>query len=183
MTGADDARALLRRLRERGIEVEADGKTLRLRGPREAVRKQALQEAARNAKPELLAALRRERVERLLDLVPVDPETGLPALPADEPATERQVERLRELADDPAFGEHRSRVREIVEAALQKDISQLGAYGLIGDLGRRISERRRRDRASEETAPKRCKDCDRPVGPTSAVCASCKHGETEEGVE
>lgn len=172
--GADDARGLLRKLRKRGVEVEADGDALRLRGPRERLQgEEGLLEEARDAKPALLRALRRERVERLLDLVPVDPRTGLPALPPDEPATERQRERLRELAEDPAFGEHRERVREVVERALDRGLSQLGAYGLLGELGRRIADRR--DPPWErKRPPKTCPGCGRPVGPTSERCATCK---------
>lgn len=132
---------LLRDLREAGLEVEADGDVLRVRGPRSTV------EAARSRltfrKPEILAALRREEIERLLDLAPVDPATGLPDLPADEPATTRQVRRLRELAADPALAPHRERVREIVEDALERGLSQLAAWGLLGKLGRRISKRQR----------------------------------------
>lgn len=134
-----------------------------------------LRRRVRAAKPDLLAALRRERIERLLDLVPVNPWTGLPNLPPDEPATDRQAERLRELAADPAFEEHRERVREIVETALDRGLSQIGAWGLIGDLGRRIARRRRNDeRPSAESAD--CPACGRPVGPVPALCGSCKRG-------
>lgn len=134
------ARALLRDLRDQGVEVEAAGDRLRVRGPADVVT-QAMQATLRELKPDLMAALQREQVERLLDLAPVDPETGLPDLPADEPATARQVERLRELAAHPAFGSKREKVVEIVEEAVDKGLSQLGAFGLLGELGRRIDER------------------------------------------
>lgn len=135
-------RALLHELWDRGVEVEADGDTVRVRGPRDVLTP-AMRETLRASKPDLLSALRREEIERLLDLVPIDPETGLPDLPTDEPATDRQVRRLRELAAHAAFEEHREAVREIVEEAVEGGLSQLGAWGLIGELGRRIDERRR----------------------------------------
>lgn len=135
------ARALLRDLRDQGVEVEAAGDRLRVRGPADVVTP-AMQDTLRKLKPDLLAALQREEVERLLDLAPVDSSTGLPDLPANEPATVRQVERLRELAAHPAFGSRRSKVREIVEEAVEDGLSQLGAYGLLSELGRRIDQRR-----------------------------------------
>jgi len=130
---------LLRYLREEGFRVRSDGEKLLLSPASELGAD--LRSRVEGAKPDLLSALRREQVEHLLDLVPVDPETGLPDLPVDEPATARQVERLRELADHPAFGEHRPDVRRIVEKALGNGLSQLGAYALICDLGRRIADR------------------------------------------
>lgn len=136
------ARDLLRHLREEGFTLQADGETL-LVSPISRM-DQETQRRVKEAKADLLAELRREHVERLLDLVPVDPETGLPDLPADEPATARQVDRLRELAEHPAFGEKRERVQAIVERAVQRGLSELAAYGLLGDLGRRVSEHEKR---------------------------------------
>lgn len=135
-------RDLLQHLRGEGFTVRADGEKL-LISP--ASRLDAdLRDRVRDAKPELQAALRREQVERLLDLAPVDPEMGRPGLPADEPATASQVERLRELASHDAFAEKRPRVREIVEEAVEGSLSQRAAYELIGELGRRIQRRKRR---------------------------------------
>lgn len=174
------ASELLRDLREAGLEVEADGSVLRVRGPPRTV------EAARTRltlhKQEILAALRREGIEPLLDLVPIDPETGLPDLPADEPATARQVDRLRELADHPALirdapedeeeaasAADRPTAREVVDRAIDRGLSQLGAYALLGAMGRRIE---RRDVFH-------CPGCGRRVGPTSERCARCRRGEGE----
>lgn len=136
-------RALLRELRDRGLEVKTDGDTVRVRGPRDVLTP-AMQETLRESKVDLVAALRREAVERVLDLVPVDPKTGLPDLPRDEPATARQVRRLRQLAAHPVWGEDRATVEEWVEEVLEDGISQFTAYGLIGELGRRIDDRRRK---------------------------------------
>lgn len=138
---ATTARDLLRYLRSEGYSLQADGDTL-LVSPVSRMEPD-LKARVREAKPKLLAELRREQVERLLDLAPVDSETGLPDLPADEPATARQVERLRELATHAAFGSKGPRVIEIVEEAVEGGLSQLGAYGLLGELGRRIERRRR----------------------------------------
>lgn len=168
-TPGDD---LLRLLRREGFVVEDDGDRL-LVSPASRLTDD-LRAEIRDRKPALVDALRRERLERLLDLATVDPRTGLPDLPANELATARQVERLRELAEDPALSPHRERVRDIVQRALDRGLSQLAAYGLIGDLGRRIAERRRRDHGAAGVEPRRCPGCGRPVGPTANVCGSCK---------
>lgn len=132
------AHDLLRYFWSEGFTIQADGKTL-LVSPVSRMEPD-LKARVRQSKAGLLAELCRENVERLLDLVPVDPDTGLPDLPADEAATVRQIERLHTLADHPAFGSKRKRVREIVEEAIDKDLSQLGAFGLLAELGTRIDE-------------------------------------------
>lgn len=130
---------LLDRVRAAGFEVEADGEAVRVSPAAELTREQ--REALRGRRDQVRAELLREAAVRELDLVPVDAATGLPELSAEEPATERQAERLRELARDPALAPHRERVREIVETALGDGLSEIGAWGLIGELGDRIARR------------------------------------------
>lgn len=192
MTNDDDARSLLRRLRAAGLEVEADGDALRIRGPRGDVRDgEALLRAARDAKPALLAALREERAAAAPpDPPPADVRQGdlRVGIPADEPATARQLERLRELAEHPDI--LTDRAREDVERAVDGGLSELGAWGLLGELGRRVAERRARDGGR----PKRCPTCPlrlawedeedgepRRVGATSECCGRCHRHAREVG--
>lgn len=140
---------LLDRIRAAGFEVEADGEALRVSPAADLTREQ--REALREHRDQLRAKLIREAAVRELDLVPVDAATGLPELSAEEPATERQAERLRELARDPALAPHRERVREIMETALGDGLSELGAWGLIGYLGGRAARRERPSTASSKT--------------------------------
>lgn len=163
----------LDRLREKGLTVGLRCGKLHVGPPGEI--DEVLDETIRAHRHEIRTALRLEEAGEGLDLARVDPATGKPALPLDEEATERQAERLRQLAEDPAFGGRRAAVLEIVDEALEGGLTRAGAYELILDLGRRIRERTEdeegRDRA---TAGGMCEDCGGAIGPSATICGRCR---------
>lgn len=63
-------------------------------------------------------------------------------LPEDEAATERQIERLRDLAANDDIGE-KEKAMTYVEKRIQEGLSQQAAWDLIGTLGARIARTRR----------------------------------------
>lgn len=120
------------------------------------------------------APSQQERAREALDLAPVDPDTGRLPLSVEKPPSDRQVSRLRELAEDPAFGDKREEVAEVVEEALEDGLSEAGALGLILELGGRIWERRERGARAPRPRGGTCRECGRDIGPSAIICGRCR---------
>lgn len=114
------------------------------------------------------------RASEALDLAPVDPETGRLPLSLEAAPSDRQVKRLRELAGDPAFGDSREEVAEVVEEALEDGLSEAGALGLILELGGRVWERRERGARAPRPRGGSCGECGRNIGPSAIICGRCR---------
>lgn len=162
----------LDRLREAGVRVELEGGQLRA-GPRRKLTGE-LRRILREREAEIRRRLLQEAATRELGLVPVDPATGDPDLSATEPAAADQVDRLRELARHP---DGHPDARAVVDRAVEKGLSEAGAYVLIGRLGRYIARAGNED----EGGGGLCRDCGRRIGPTSTRCGSCKRTRREAG--
>lgn len=133
MTCAD----LLRDLRSRGFEVTAENGRLMVR-PGSRLTDEDRDQIG-GAAGELRTVL---RAEDALDLRPSKPGTIYPNLSRTDPATVEQVHRLRDLANDPAWGEDRRTVQEVVGEAIRDGLTEAGAYGLIREVGARLQTRK-----------------------------------------
>lgn len=120
------------------------------------------------------APSQQERAREALDLAPVDPETGRLTLSLDESPTVRQIERLRKLADDSAFGDQRGEVVEVVAEALDDGLSEAGALGLILELGGRIWTRHERGARAPRSRGGTCGECGCDIGPSAVICGRCR---------
>lgn len=140
---------LLTHLREKGVEVTPEDGQLRVRGP-QGVLTDELTAALRDHRDELRMFL---RAEDALDLRPAKPGSIYPDLSRTDPATVEQVRRLRDLANDPAWGDDRPTVQRVVGEAIRDGLTEAGAYGLIREVGARLqgrkSEEEVRDRRPE----------------------------------
>lgn len=161
----------LDRIRRAGLSVEVAGGGLRVT-PREKL-SQELRETIVAKWEEVRRELLQEAADEALDLATIDPATGDPNLSAQKPATPGQVKRLRKLAVEPTFGEMRQRVSEIVEKAVERGLTEAGAYVLIGRLGDAIAQERRPSPESP-AGDGTCEGCGRMLGPTSKRCGRCK---------
>lgn len=161
----------LDRLRRAGLSVEIAGGGLRVT-PREKLT-QELREAVVAQREEVRREQLQEAADEALDLATVDPATGDPDLSARKPATRGQVERLRGLARDQAFGEKRERLSEIVEEAVEGGLSEAGSYVLIGRLWD-ASAREQRRSPEALAGGGTCEGCGRKIGPISKRCGRCK---------
>lgn len=113
------------------------------------------------------------RAREALDLVAVDPASGR-VLSVEEPPSDRQVKRLRELAGDPAFGDQQNVVAEVVEEALADGLSGAGALGLIYELGGRVWTRREQGARAPRPRGGTCGECGRDIGPSATICGRCR---------
>jgi len=69
----------------------------------------------------------------------------------DIPATDRQIERIRELIEFPELEDRRTELEGKLEVELEEGLRATRAWEMIGRLGSLISiERRRRERTPDE---------------------------------